>query len=188
MAREATELNKDANGDYSNYEQQDRSQFQSGLNNFNSQVSKMDGMGNPYESKDYLTNQNKLVSGGMHATNDTAAQQMRDAANRTGTNSAALDATISSNARNAQITANTMQAQQASADQDKYLAWEQNLAQDKLAGTQAAGSMYSTDASGRTAALGNLQSGQNASMDMWGKITSAGMQAGGAAGAAALKS
>lgn len=170
MAKEATQANRDANSDYSQWERTSNGDYGKAMGNYNSQIAKMDAMGNPYKSKDYLTNQNILTSGAMHATNQNAEAALRGAELRGGTNDAATAATISSNARAAQMQADQMQAQRASGDQDKYLQWEQGLAQDKLAGASAATQMFGQQVSGRSNALSNLQSGQNASQQMWGNV------------------
>jgi hypothetical protein len=170
MARAATQANQDANSQYQNWEQSALNNYNQAMGGFNTNLDNMLSQGNPYQSKSYLENQNKLTSAAMNSQNTAAKQNLQDTALRTGENTAAIQNTIASNARAGQRTLDTYNAQRDTENQDKYLQYEQQLLQDQLAGANSEAGIYGTNVSGRSDALNNLTSIQNAQQQMWGNI------------------
>ena len=180
MARAAEDAAKGASDQYSGY-------AKSALGNFNAQTAAANDdissleQNNPYTSQAYLQNQNKLTSGGMNATDTAAAQQLNDASLRTGTNTAALGRTISSNARAGQRTMDDYNAQTATNNADKSVQLQQGIinARTGLAGQQAG--VYGTSSGTQTNANGQLVTLNGQNQQMWGQIIAG---AAGGAGAA----
>lgn len=183
MARVAETANKDASTDYSNWEKGTKAGYDSTIAGYNNNVDGLLAKGNPYQSTEYLTNQNKLTSGAMNSQNTASAAAERGAALRTGTNTAAVSAQRSANSLSGQRQIDNYNASRDTQNQDKYLQWQQGLLQDKLAGANSQQNMFSTESGGRSNAntnLVNLNQQQNA---LW----EAGIGAAGAGAAAAAK-
>jgi hypothetical protein len=177
MARAADTAATDASNQYSNY-------ATSALNNYNSQataasddISNLEGQGNPYQSKSYLQNQNIQTSAAMDATNTAAKQQLNDDALRTGTNTASLGRTISSNARAGQRTMDAYNAGQSAQNEDKYLSLQQGLIGDRQNLANSEAGVLGTTSGAQTNADGQLVTLQGQNDQMWGNVI------GGAAGA-----
>lgn len=178
MARVAQTDAQNASDQYKGYASQ-------ALNNANREaasadddISSLEGQGNPYQSKSYLTNQNLLTSGAMNSTNTAAKQQLNDAALRTGTNTASLGRTISSNARAGQRQMDQSNAQTAAGNQDKYLALQQNIVGMRQNQAQTQAGIMGTAAGAQGNANGQLVTLNGQNQQMWGQIIA------GAAGAA----
>jgi hypothetical protein len=181
MSGAATGDVKDANNQYTNWEQTAANNYQTDINNFNSNVNSRIAQGNPYQSKSYLRNQNLMTSAAANAANTAANQKTRDAALRTGTNTASVAAQAAENARAGQRQITDYNATRDTANQDKWEAEMQDLNRDQLAGAQSEENMFGTAVSGRSNALNNLTDIQAQQNALW----QAGIGAVGAAGAAA---
>lgn len=143
--------------------------------NVNSQLS----AGNPYESQSYKTDQNIATSGAMNAANTTAAQQTRDAALRTGTNTAAVAAQNAENARAGQRQLTDYNATRDTQNEDKWLQDQSQLTQDQLAGANSEAGIYGTSEAGRSGSIGNLTTLQGQDDSLWqAGIGAAGVGAG----------
>lgn len=169
MARAANTAATNANAQYSQY-------ATSALNNANSEqasenndISSLEGS-NPYTSKSYLQNQNLLTSAAMDSQNNSAKQQLNDAALRTGTNTASLGRTIASNARAGQRTLDAYNAGTATQNVDKATQLQEGLiqARNNAANTQAG--IYSSSVGGQGNAISNLTQQQGQTENMWGNI------------------
>lgn len=159
-----------ANGQYQAWEKAALNNYNNSMAGYNDSLDAMSAGGDPYTSKSFLTNQNILTSGAMHANNMKAKQQMQDTALRTGDNTAAINDTIAENARSGQRLQDQYNAQAANDNEDKYLQYEQALLRDRLAGADSEAGLFSTDTSGRDAALADLTNADDAEMGMWGNI------------------
>ena len=135
-----------AQGDISNY-----------LSNVNSTLA----AGNPYQAKDYLTQQNLETSGAMNAENDAARQQEQQTVARTGTNSAALANDVASSARAGQRQLTQYTAGQNTANEGKWLDEQQNLLGDQARGAGMEEGLYGTSVSGQDSTLGTAQTGED---------------------------
>lgn len=160
--------------------------YNSAIDTYNSNVNAAIGAGNPYKSQDYLTNQNLMTSSAMNAGNTRGTQELRDTARRTGTNTAALAKTISSNAREGQRDLTNYNATRDTANEDKWLNERDNLMRDQLAGANSEAGVYGTSMGGANNALGDLTSRQNAEDAMWSNMIGAGVGAAGTMGAAGI--
>lgn len=181
MSSVATGAVQDANSQYTNWENTSANNYQSDINNFNSNVNSQIAQGNPYQSKAYLQNQNLMTSGAANSANTKANQQVRDTALRTGSNTAAVAATQAENARAGQRQVTDYNATRDTANLDKWEQDQQQLNQDQLAGANSEAGMFGTATSGGSAALGDLTSIQAQQNALW----QAGIGAVGAAGAGA---
>lgn len=182
MSSTATGAVTDANNQYTNWENTSANNYQSDINNYTSNVNSQIAAGNPYQSRAYLQNQNLMTSGAANSANTTANQKTRDAALRTGTNTAVVAATDADNARQSQRQVTDYNATRDTSNTDKWEQDQQNLNQEQLAGANSEENMFGTAASGRNAALGDLTSIQNSQDALW----QAGIGAAGAAGAAGI--
>ncbi len=185
MAKAATQANTDANNDYSGWEQSALSNYNNDMGNYMSNVNGAIAEGNPYLSKSYLTNQNIQTSGAMNSAKTAAAQETRDAALRTGTNTAAVQASRDANAQALARQQTQYNAQRDTENEDKWLQLQNQLRGQQLAGANSEAGVYGTSTSGRGNALSNLQSGQNAEDQLWASGIQGLASAGGAAMTAA---
>ena len=128
------------------------------LSNVNSTLA----AGNPYQSKDYLTQQNLETSGAMNAANDAAQQQEQATVARTGTNSAALPNEIASQARAGQRQLTDYNATRNTENEGKWLGEQQNLLSDQREGAGLEAGLYGTSIGGQDSTLGTAQEGEDA--------------------------
>jgi hypothetical protein len=166
----ASSADSAANNQYQQWEKSALSNYNTAMSGYNNNLSTMEGQGNPYTSKSFLTNQNLLTSGAMNANNMKAKQQLQDTALRTGENTAAINDTIADSARQGQRTMDQYNAQAANDNEDKYLQYEQGLLHDRLAGADSEAGILGTTTQGSDAALGDLTNADDAEMGMWGQI------------------
>ena len=184
MGRPGENAAKSENTDATAWEKSSLGSYNKSMGDYMSNVNAKIAAGNPYESQAYKQEQNLATSGAMHAVNDTAAQQMRDDALRTGENGASVQASIAKNARVGQQAADTFGAERDTANQDKYLAYEQGLMGDQLAGTREQAGMTATLAGQRAGATSALVNEDEQSRQMWESLAQDAAQAGGSAMAA----
>jgi hypothetical protein len=164
----------------SNQLNQDNDWAKSSLTNYNndigsymSNVNAALGAGNPYESTAYKTNQNLETSGAMNSANTRAAQQLRDTARRSGTNTAAIANTIASTNRQGQRDLTQYNAGRDTANQDKWLQERDNLMRDQLNGAQSEAGVFGTSMGGANNSLNDITQRQNSADELWGNLAKA---------------
>jgi hypothetical protein len=180
MARAAETDAQNASSQYNGYATSALNNYNADAGETNDQISSLEG-NNPYTSKTQVQNQNLLTSGAMNATNTAAKQQLNDAALRTGTNTASLGRTISSNARAGQRTMDDYNAQTALNNTDKSVQLQQGLIGDRQNAANSEAGVYGTSSGQQTAADGQLVTLQGQQDQMWGNVISGAAGAGGAA-------
>ena len=136
-----------ASGDIGNY-----------LSNVNSALS----AGNPFESKDYLTQQNLDTSGAMNSANAAAQQQEQGTVARTGTNSAALASDVAENARAGQRDLTQYNAGRNTSNENTWLNQQDKLLGDQAQGASEEAGLYSTSLGGQNSTLNTAQQGADA--------------------------
>jgi hypothetical protein len=181
MSGAATGAVTDANNQYTNWEKTAANSYQSDINNYNSNVNSQIAQGNPYQSKAYLQNQNLMTSGAADAANTAANQKTRDAALRTGTNTASVAATNAENARASQRQVTDYNATRDTSNTDKWEQDQQRLNEQQLAGANSQEAMFGANVNGRNSSLSDLTTIQGQQDALW----QAGIGAVGAAGAGA---
>ena len=140
--------------------------------------------GNPFESKDYLTQQNLETSGAMNAENDAEKQALGDTVARTGTNSAALANTVASSARQGQRDLTQYNAGRDTSNENTWLQQQDKLLGDQQAGANSEAGVYGTSVSGQSSDLGSMTQADDAEQQAERGMIDAGIGAGGAVGAA----
>lgn len=180
MSNDASVANKAAGEDYSNWQKTSLASYGNDMGSYMSNVNGALAAGNPYQSKDYLQKQNIQTSGSMNAANDTAQQQLRDTALRTGTNTAAVAGQVAENARAGQRDLTNYTAGRDTNNEDKWLMQQQGLRQQQLEGANSEAGVFGTTTGGRTDSLNNLTSIQNATNDNWTQLGKTAMTATGA--------
>jgi hypothetical protein len=128
------------------------------LSNVNSTLA----AGNPFQSKDYLTNQNLQTSGAMNSANNAEQQLLGSTVAKTGTNSAALADTEASSARQGQRDLTQYNAGRDTSNEDTYLNQQDKLLGDEATGASQEAGLYSTSLGGQNSALGTAQQGEDA--------------------------
>lgn len=124
--------------------------------------------GNPYQSKDYKTNQNLETSGAMHSTNDAATEANNEAALRTGQNGAVGPAASAQNARNAQQTLDTYNAGRDTANEHAWQGEKAGLLGEEGSLAGQAGSVAGAAAGARNTGDENLTRAQQYNnLDDW---------------------
>jgi hypothetical protein len=151
------------------------SSYNSDIGNYNSNVNATLAAGNPYQSKQYLQNQNLQTSGAMDSANTREQQQLRDNAARTGTNTASIGDTIASSARQGQRDLTNYNATRDTMNQDKWLQEQQQLYGDQLAGANSQAGVYSTAMGGANNSLNNLTQRQDSVDNMWAGLGTSAM-------------
>jgi len=149
------------------------------LSNVNSALA----AGNPFESKDYLTQQNIATSGAMNSENDAARQQEQQTVARTGTNSAALASDVSANARAGQRQLTDYNATRDTENEGTWLNQQDKLLSDQGQGANIEAGLYGTSVSGQDSTLGTAQEGEDAQEASNDGMIDAGIGAAGAVGA-----
>lgn len=125
------------------------------LSNVNSTLAQ----GNPFESKDYLTQQNLQTSAAMNSQNDAERERLGQTVARTGTNSAALAGTEASSARQGQRDLTQYTAGRDTANENTWLNQQDKLLGDEATGSSQEAGLYGTSTSGEDSALGTAQEG-----------------------------
>lgn len=147
------------------------------LGNVNSQLAS----GNPYESKDYLTQQNLTTSGAMNSENDAAKEAEGETVARTGTNSAALANEEAEGARQGERDMTDYNATRDTANLHDWEAQKEGLTRDQLAGASEYGALYGTSQGAANSALGDYTTAQDAEDKEWSDIAGSAIGAGGTA-------
>lgn len=134
---------------------------QGGIDNYLSNVNSTLAAGNPYEAKDYLTQQNLETSGAMNSANDAAQQQEQATVARTGTNSAALPNEIAAQARAGQRQLTDYTAGRNTENEGKWLQEQQGLFGDQARGASLEEGLYGTSIGGQNSTLSTAQQGMD---------------------------
>lgn len=167
MAKAGTAANQDAASDYTDWEKSALTGYNSDIGGYMSNVNSAIAQGNPYETRSYLTNQNLQTSAAANAATTAGNQQSRDVALRTGTNTAAVQASRDANAAAKARTVNQYNATRDTENEDKWLNQRQQLFGDQLQGANSEANIFGTASSGRNNAASNLASIQNSQNQLW---------------------
>lgn len=167
MAKAGTQANQDAAKDYTSWENSSLSNFNNAMGGYTSNVNSAIAQGNPYESRSYLQNQNLLTSGAANSADTAGNQATRDAALRTGTNTAAVQASRDANTQAKQRMLTQYNAGRDTENLDKWMNQRQQLYGDQLAGANADAGIFNTASGGRNNAASNLASIQNSQAGLW---------------------
>lgn len=150
------------------------------LSNVNSTLA----AGNPFESKDYLTNQNLSTSGAMNSANNAEQQALGSTVAKTGTNSAALANTVASSARQGQRDLTQYNAGAAQQNENTWLGQQDKLLGDEATGSSEEAGLYGTSLGGQNSTLGTAQQGEDAQEQANDGMIDAGITAAGSVGGA----
>lgn len=156
--------------------------YQGTENEYLSNVNSALAAGNPYQSKDYLTQQNLETSGAMNSANDAAKEQEQATVARTGTNSAALPAEIAEQARAGQRENTQYTAGRDTANEQSWLNQQDKLLGDQATGAGEEAGLYSTSAGNQSSNLKTAQEGEDAQEQATDSMINAGIGAAGAVG------
>lgn len=156
---------------------------QGDIGNYLSNVNSALAAGNPFESKDYLTQQNLATSGAMHSTNDAADQALQQTAARTGTNTAALAGEEGDVARTGQRDLTNYNAARDTANEGTWLNQQDKLLGDEGTGAGEEGNLYATGAGAQAKNLSSYTTGADAYNQLEDEIA---QQVASAAGTAAM--
>lgn len=127
------------------------------LSNVNSALS----AGNPFESKDYLTQQNLETSGAMNAENDAERERLGQTVAKTGTNSAALAGTEAASARQGERDLTQYNAGRDTTNENTWLNQQDKLLGDEATGSGQEAGLYGSSLSGEDSTLGTAQEGED---------------------------
>lgn len=136
------------------------------MSNVNSALS----AGNPFEAKDYLTQQNLQTSGAMNAENDAEKQALGSTVARTGTNTAALANTVASGARQGQRDLTQYNAGRDTSNENTWLNQQDKLLNDQARGASEEAGLYGTALNGQNNSLSTaakLAEDENAATNGW---------------------
>lgn len=141
--------------------------YQGDIGDYMSNVNSAIAAGNPFQSKDYLTQQNLTTSGAMNSENDAAKEQLQQTAARTGTNTAALANEEASTARQGQRDLTNYNATRDTENENTWLNQQDKLMGDQLAGANSEAGIYGTATGGRDSALSSMTQADDAENQMW---------------------
>lgn len=157
---------------------------QGGIDSYLSNVNSALAAGNPFEAKDYLTQQNLATSGAMNSQNTAAQQQEQSNVARTGTNSAAVANDIANNARTGQRDLTNYNANRDTQNENTWLNQQQQLFGDQARGNSEEAGLYGTALGGQNSTLGTAQTGEDQQGQEYNSMISAGIGAAGVVGGA----
>lgn len=152
---DAAESFQNAQGDIGDY-----------LSNVNSALA----AGNPFQSKDYLTQQNLATSGAMNSESDAAKNAIQQDAARTGTNTAAIANTEAEAGRQGQRDLTQYNAQRDTQNENTWLSQQDKLLGDQATGANEEAELYGTGAGTQAKDLSSETSAGAAVDQMWGNI------------------
>jgi hypothetical protein len=179
MAKPGQTANQDAVNDYSKWEGNALSGYNTDVGNFVSNTNSAIAQGNPYESKSYLTNQNILTSGAMNSAKTAANAATADTARRTGGNTAAVQASRDATAQGLSRQQTQYNAQRDTDNLDKWLGQRQQLYKNQLDAANSEANIYGSSVAGRSNGASNLADLDKAKMAMTSGIISGALGAGG---------
>lgn len=145
------------------------------LSNVNSTLAQ----GNPFESKDYLTEQNLQTSGAMNSQNDAERERLGQTVAKTGTNSAALANTEAESARQGQRDLTQYTAGRDTANENTWLNQQDKLLGDEATGSSQEAGLYGSSLSGEDSTLGTAQEGADQQSGENDKLLGQGIKAAG---------
>lgn len=149
------------------------------LGEYMSNVNSALAAGNPFESKDYLTQQNLATSGAMNSENDAAKAQEQTTVARTGTNSAALANDVSENARAGQRDLTQYNAGRDTSNENTWLQQQDKLLNDQGQGARDEAGLYGTSVGAQDSTLSTAQTGEDEQENSNDKLLQAGIGAAG---------
>jgi hypothetical protein len=153
------------------------------IDSFTSNVNSALAAGNPFESKDYLTQQNLETSGAMNSENDAAKQQEQQQVQRTGTNTAALPAEEAEQARQGQRDLTNYNATRDTQNEGTWLQQQDKLLGDQAQGASLESGLYGTSIGAQDSTLSTAQTGEDEQENADDGMIDAAVGAGGAVGA-----
>lgn len=158
--------------------------YQGDISEYMGNVNSALAAGNPFESKDYLTQQNLETSGAMNSANNAEDAKLGQTVARTGTNSAALANEEGSSAREGQRDLTQYNAGRDTQNGNTWLNEQQNLFKDQAAGASSEAGVYGTSTGAQSSDLSSMTQADDAEDQMWaGLAQAAATGAGAAAGA-----
>lgn len=137
------------------------------IGDYMSNVNSALAAGNPFESKDYLTQQNLETSGALHSEDDAAKEALEQGVAHTGTNTAAIANTEAAAARTGQRDLTQYDAGRDTQNENTWLTQQDKLLNDENAGAEDEAGLYGTATSGRDSALSSLTTADDAENQMW---------------------
>lgn len=149
--------------------------YQGDIGDYMSNVNSALAAGNPFESKDYLTQQNLTTSGAMNSENDATKQALQQTAAKTGTNTAALANTEADSARQGQRDLTQYNAGRDTANENTWLSQQDKLMGDQLEGANSEAGVYGTSIGGQNSTLSSMTQADDAENQMWAGLGAAAM-------------
>lgn len=187
MASGGTGTQKEQLGQDNDWARNALGTYNSDIGSYNSNVNALLHAGNPYQSKEYLQNQNLETSGAMNAANTRAKQQLTDVTRRAGGSTSAIASTIADTARQGQRDLTNYNATRDTANEDKWLQEQQRLLGDQFQGAQSEAGIYGTSMGGANNALSNLTQRQDSEDAMWSNLAGAALGGAGLGAGIAMK-
>jgi hypothetical protein len=135
--------------------------------------------GNPFESKDYLTQQNLDTSGAMNSADTAAKQQQQSTVAKTGTNSAALANTVAETARTGQRDLTQYNAGRDTSNENTWLNQQDKLLGDQASGAGLEAGLYGTSVGAQDSTLSTAQQGEDEQESSNDKLIGQGVSAAG---------
>jgi hypothetical protein len=154
-------------------------QAQGDIGGYLSNVNSALAAGNPFESKDYLTQQNLDTSGAMNSENAAAKQQEQSTVARTGTNTAALASDVAENARAGQRDLTQYNAGRDTSNENTWLNQQDTLLGDQAKGAGLEAGLYGTSVGAQDATLNTAQQGEDTQSQENDKLLGQGIGAAG---------
>jgi len=187
LARTGVQQNQTANQTFGNEASEAFNQGQGDISQFNQNTAQLQAGKNvgadPYLNPQYLAAVNQMRSGALNQNNNAADQKIRATQAKTGgMNSTATTGAIAGTTGATERLGNELGAQQTAQDWQKNVGYQLNLAQQPLMAARAQSPYFSGAVQGQGDALKNLTQYGLAQYGPWMSA----IQAGGAAGAAAL--
>lgn len=147
--------------------------YQGDIGNYMSNVNSALAAGNPFESKDYLTQQNLETSGAMHSASDAANQKVQQTAARTGTNTAAIANEEESAGNQASRDLTQYNAGRDTQNENTWLNEQQGLLKDQESGAASEAGVYGSSLGAQSSDLSSMTQADDAEDQMWAGIAGA---------------
>ena len=144
--------------------------YQGDIGNYMSNVNSALSAGNPFESKDYLTQQNLATSGAMNSENDAAKADQEQTTARTGTNSAALAGEAGAQGRQGQRDLTNYNATRDTQNENSWLQQQDQLMGDQISGANSEAGVMGTQLGGQNTNLKTAEDAQQAQDAMWAQL------------------
>lgn len=147
--------------------------YQGDMADYMSNVNSTLAAGNPFESKDYLEQQNLETSGAMDSANDAEKQQLGSTVAKTGTNSAALADTEAESARQNARDLTQYEAGRDTSNENSWLNEQQGLMKDQLEGANSEAGVYGTGTGAQSSNLNAMTTADDEEQQMWAQMAGA---------------